>query len=290
MRIVPALAALTLLAPPLALAAQSAAAREIALGDSARASLHSEVALRHYQAAVTAIEGDPGTQVQKMADVQLANPEYCEALWKAAREIGDVAKQMLGDSLKEQRDSLYSLGRTYAEAAIKADSNDANGHYVLALTLGRLSRTRGGKERVRFAKVIYDEAERTIQLDPKHDAAYHILGIWHAEVKRLSGFTKFFAKTLFGAGFMDQASWDSARVYMEKAVALNPQHIYHRLELAGVYLDIDMPDKAEAELEAIPGLPTTDPMDHYYREVAAKALALLQAKKADDAKDLLRKG
>lgn len=259
------------LALPVAVQAQTFA-DHVAMGDSARAQLRSAEALKHYQAAL-ALE-----------------PANYEANWKAAREIGDVAKQLLGDSLKEQRDSLYSLGRTYADAAIKADSNGANGHYVLALTLGRLSRTRGGKERVRFAKIIYDEAERTIQIDPKHDAAYHILGIWHAEVKRLSGFTKFFAKTLFGAGFMDQASWDSARVYMEKAVALNPQHIYHRLELAGVYLDIEMPDKAEAELQAIPGLPTTDPMDHYYREVAAKALALLQAKKADDAKDLLRKG
>ncbi|HTR20136.1 MAG TPA: tetratricopeptide repeat protein [Gemmatimonadales bacterium] len=247
-------------------------ADHIAMGDSARAQLHSADALKHYQAAVG-----------------LAPTTY-EANWKAAREIADVAKQLLGDSLKTQRDSLYSLGQTYAEAALKADSTGANGHYVLALVLGRLSRTRGGKERVRFAKIIYDEAARTVQIDPTHDAAYHILGIWHAEVKRLSGFTKFFAKTLFGAGFMDQASWDSARVYMEKAVALNPQHIYHRLELAGVYLDLDMPDKAEAELQAIAGLPTTDPMDHYYREQAAAALADLRAHKADDAKDLLRKG
>jgi len=31
-------------------------------------------------------------------------------------------------------------------------------------------------------------------------------------------------------------------------------------------------------------------MDHYYREQAAAALADLRAHKADDAKDLLRKG
>lgn len=259
------------IAVPLSVEAQSLA-DHIAMGDSARAQLHSADALKHYQAAVS-----------------LAPASY-EANWKAAREIADVAKQLLGDSLKNQRDSLYTLGRTYAETAITADSTGANGHYVLALVLGRLSRTRGGKERVKFAKIIYDEAARTVQIDPKHDAAYHILGIWHAEVKRLSGFTKFFAKTLFGAGFMDRASWDSARVDMEKAVALNPQHIYHRLELASVYLDLDLPDKAETELQAIAGLPTTDPMDNAYREEAATALADIRAHKNDDAKDLLRKG
>lgn len=290
MRTVTALAASTLLFSPLPLAAQVTAAQHIALGDSARAALQSDVALRHYEAAVLSISGAAGTQIEELAGVHMPNPEYCEALWKAAREIGDVAKQLLGDSLKQQRDSLYAQGRVWAEEAIRADSTNANAHFSLALVLGRLSRTRGGKERVRFAKIIYDEAALALQLDPKHDAAAHILGMWHAEVKRLSGLTRFFAKTLFGAGFMDRASWDSSLFYMQRAVELNPQYIYHHLELAGVYVDLDQDDKAEAQLQEVPQLPTTDPMDHYYREVAAKALADLQAHKSDDAKDLLRKG
>jgi len=290
MRTVTALAALTLLAHPALLAAQSSAAQDLALGDSARAALQSDVALAHYQAAVKAISGTAGTDSAGLAAVRLPNPEFCEALWKAAREISDVAKQLLGDSLKDRRDSLYAQGRVWAEAAVRADSTNADAHFSLALVLGRLSRTRGGKERVRFAKIIYDEAALALQRNPRHDAAAHILGMWHAEVKRLSGFTKFFAKTLFGAGFMDRASWDSSLAYMQRAVELNPNYIYHHLELAGVYVDLEQFDQAAAQLQEIPHLPTTDPMDHYYREVAAKALAELQAKKTDDAKDLLRKG
>jgi len=215
-------------------AAQLSAADHLALGDSVRASLQSEQALRHYQAAIEAIE----------RAVESTNPRYAEAQWKAAREVADVAKQLLGDSLRQRRDSLYSIGRAWAAGAIRADSTDANGHFALALVLGRLSRTRGGKERVRFAKVIYNEAQRAIQLDPRHDGAYHILGVWNAEAKRLSGITRFVAKTLFGAGFMDRATWDSAVVNMERAVVLNPQHVYHRLELAGIYLDVAQPAKA----------------------------------------------
>jgi tetratricopeptide (TPR) repeat protein len=288
MRPLAPLVALTVLSAPAA--AQLSAVQHLALGDSARAALQSEQALRHYQAAVETIERAVGAQLQQVARVRLSDPRYYEAQWKAAREVADVAKQLLGDSLKQRRDSLYSLGRTWAEGAIHADSTDANGHFALALVLGRLSRTRGGKERVRFAKIIHDEARRAVQLDPRHDGAYHILGVWNAEVKRLSGLTRFFAKTLFGAGFMDRASWDSAVVNMERAVALHPQHVYHRLELAGVYLDVDQPAQAIDQLQAIESLPVGDPMDPYYKRLAAAALADLRHNRADDANERLRKG
>lgn len=277
MRACGSLLALLVLAEPAA--AQSSAAEHLARGDSARAALASERALRQYQAAIEAIERDDGSR----------DPRYAEAQWKAAREISDVAKQLLGDSLKQRRDSLYSLGRTWAEAAVRADSTDADAHFALALVLGRLSRTRGGKERVRFARIIYDEARRTVQLDPRHDGAYHILGMWNAEAKRLSRLTRFFAKTLFGAGFLNRATWDSAVVNMERAVALNPRYVYHRLELAGVYLDVAQPAKAIDQLQAIAGLPVGDPMDPYYQRLAAAALADLRSNRADNARRRLRK-
>ena len=277
MRACVSLLALLVLAEPAE--AQSRAAEHLALGDSARAALNSETALRQYQAAIEAIERADGSR----------DPRYAEAQWKAAREISDVAKQLLGDSLKQRRDSLYSLGRTWAEGALRADSTDADAHFALALVLGRLSRTRGGKERVRFARIIYDEARRTVQLDPRHDGAYHILGMWNAEAKRLSSVTRFFAKTLFGAGFLNRATWDSAVVNMERAVALNPRYVYHRLELAGVYVDRAQPAKAIEQLQAIEALPVGDPMDSYYKRLAAAALADLRNNRADDARRRLRK-
>jgi tetratricopeptide (TPR) repeat protein len=284
--VVPLVACIVLSSPA---AAQLSAVEHLALGDSARAALQSVEALRHYQAAIAAIERAVGAQPQAIASVRSPDPRYSEAQWKAAREVADVAKQLLGDSFKQRRDSLYSLGRSWAEGAIRVDSTDANAHFALALVLGRLSRTRGGKERVRFAKIIHDEAQRAVQLDPRHDGAYHILGIWNAEVKRLSGLTRFFAKTLFGAGFMDRASWDSAVVHMERAVALHPQYIYHRLELAGVYLDLHQAAKAIDQLQAIATLPVGDPMDPYYKGLAVAALVDLRNNKADAATQRLRK-
>src|SRR5437762_13603254 len=87
-------------------------------------------------------------------------------------------------------------------------------------------------------------------------------------VKRLSGFTRFFAKMLFGAGFMSRANWDDAVKNLERAVALNPRHIYHRLELAEVYGDIGQYAKAREQYDTIATLPIGDAMDDYYQRDA----------------------
>src|SRR6059036_3184411 len=186
-------------------AAQSAA-QHLAVGDSVWP-MHPDVSLRHYQEALA-----------------VDSTNYA-ANWKAARAIADVAKQIQGnaDSLKNRRDSLYSVGRGYAERAIRADSTRADGHYALAMVLGRLSRTKGSKERVRYAKIIYDEATRAVAIDSNYDNAHHVLGAWHAEVKRLSAIQRFFAKALFGGGFMSVANWDDAVRHFERAVAIAPK-------------------------------------------------------------------
>src|SRR5438876_2870887 len=127
------------LAVPVLLAgqAQPTVAEHIALGDSAHAALAPQQALGHYRAALA-----------------LDSLNY-EALWKTGRELVDVAKQITGkdDSSKHLRDSLYTAVRGFGEAAVRVNPNGADGHFTIGQALGRLSRTKGGKARVRYAKI-----------------------------------------------------------------------------------------------------------------------------------------
>jgi len=256
MRVGPSLLTLVyalLAAPgPLPAQARETAAHHVALGDTATRALDPQTALRHYRAALA-----------------LDSTSY-EALWKASRSLVDIAKQIESeeDSLKQRRDTLYMQARALAAAAVRANPNGADGHFMIANALGRLSLTRGGKERVRFARIIYDEAMKAVELDSTHDGAYHVLGSWNAEIKRLSGIQRFFAKALFGAGFMDKANWPDAQRYLAKAVAWKPGNIFHRLELAEVYMDVGKFSAAREQLTAIAALPLADVLDHEYKEDA----------------------
>jgi tetratricopeptide (TPR) repeat protein len=249
------------LASPLSAQAPLTAKEHIALGDSAYAALAPAQALQHYRAVLA------------------RDSTNYEALWKASREAVDIAKQIDDKGDKKQRDSLYEVARAYAEAAVRVNPNGADGHFMIAQALGRLSRTRGGKERVRFAEIIFNEANKAIALDSTNDGAYHVLGAWHEEVMLLSGIQKFFAKTLFGAGFLDKGNWADAQRYLERAVALKPQNIFHRYELAGVYIDVGKYSKAREQLTALEALPIADVLDHQYQAEAKQLFEDIKGEK-----------
>jgi hypothetical protein len=62
-----------------------------------------------------------------------------EALWKLARAEVDVAKQLVSEQEEERRDELYHDAWIYAAEAVRIDSLGADGHFMLAQLLGRLS-------------------------------------------------------------------------------------------------------------------------------------------------------
>jgi tetratricopeptide (TPR) repeat protein len=231
-------------------AAQDVAAH-IAMGTVAVQAHDPRTGLAHFQAALA-----------------LDSTSY-EANWRAALEFLDLGEQ-IPDSIKSpERDSLYTQAERYARRAVAADSTGADGHFALAAAIGRASLTMGKKDRIRRAAVIRDEAERAIQLNPRHDGAYHILGRWNAEIMRLSGFSRFFAKSFLGAGIFKEASWEGATSNMEKAVELDPGRLYHRLELAEIYVDRKRYADARMQLDRLAALPDREIMDSVYRREAA---------------------
>jgi tetratricopeptide (TPR) repeat protein len=215
----------------------------LAEGDGMHDALQPDKALEHYRAA-------------------FALEQSARVAWRFARSQVDVAKQ-LPDRETATRDSLYEVARLYADFAVQRDADLADAHFSLALAIGQLSRTKGGRERVQFGREIHDAAERAVALDPEHDGA---------------GMTRFFARTFMGADFMARANWDDAAAHLERAVAIRPEYVFHRLELGEIYVDVGRVDDAIRQLEAMLELePATDVLDESYQERASELLAELRA-------------
>jgi len=191
-----------------------------------------------------------------------------EANWRAAIAMVDLGKRTPDDRKDPVRDSLYLVGERYARRAVHLAPQDADAHFALANALGKAALTKGKKERVRYALDIRDAALRSLALDPRHDGSYHILGRWHAEIERLSNLEEFFAKKFLGAKAFGEASYEEAASNLEKAVVLRPDYIFHRLDLAEVYVDMKRYADARAQIDVIPTLPTLDAMDPEYRRQA----------------------
>jgi tetratricopeptide (TPR) repeat protein len=233
------------------LAAQQVA-DHIAMGIAANEAHDPKTALQHFQAA---LEQDSSSY---------------EANWRAALTLLDLGEQIITKGKSLERDSLYTEAERYANRAVAVDSTGADGHFALAASVGRRSLGMGQKARIRRASVIRREALRTIELNPRHDGAYHVLGLWNAEIMRISGLSRFFAKTFLGAGVFGQASWSRAIANMNKAIELDPGRIIHHLELARIYADRKRLGEAETELHAVESLPAREIMDSVYKQQAAE--------------------
>ena len=241
-----------LLAP--SIGAQSAS-EHVALGDREHAAMNAAVALGHYEAAMAAA------------------PRLYEALWKASREAVDLG-EFEPDAAK--RTAFFRKGEQYARRALEVNSRDAEGHFALARALGRTALTLGTRDRIRYAKEIRDHALQALALDAEHPGALHVMGVWNAEVMRLSGIERFFARNLLGGKVFGTANWGNAVTYMERAVSVAPTRLTHRLDLAKIYADVGDKAKARAELELIMRFPPTDYNDRFYKEEAEKLLGKLR--------------
>ena len=249
------LAALPML---LALAAAPAAAQDVkthlAAGDAARCARSIAGALGHFREALA-----------------LDSLNY-EANWKASRELADSGK-LMPDSVKAARQSVYAEALALASRAVRVDSNGANGHYMVAVAAGRVALTKSAHERVKSARVVRDAALEAIALDSVHDGAMHVMGRWNAEIQRLPGITKFFARTFLGASIFKEASWANANRYFRDAIRVNPENIYHHLDFAEALVDQDSTATARAELERVAQLPLgCDAGDPTYKQQAATLL------------------
>ena len=242
-----------LLAGAAPLAAQTVAVH-LAAGDTARCARNSPAALAHFREALA-----------------LDSLNY-EANWKASRELTDIGK-LMPDAQRRQRDSVYAEALALAHRAVAVDSAGADAHYMVAVAAGRVALTKSARERVRSARLVRDEALWAVELDPRHDGALHVLGRWNAEIMRLPGITKFFARTFLGASIFNAASWDSATIYFDRAIQLNPQNIYHHLDLAEALIDDDHQAEARPHLEEVARLPLgCDAGDPSYKQRAAELL------------------
>ena len=236
-------------------------AAEIAQGVAAFTARQPDLALRHFENALA-----------------VDSTSY-EANWRAALALITLGNETPDSVKSPERDSLYVRAERDARRAVAADSLGADGHFLLARAIGQTALTKGKKERIRLAGEVRQEALRAIALDPRHDGAYHVLGRWNAEVMRLSGFNRFFARSFLGGDIFGQASWDAAISNLQHAVQLDSTRITHRLDLARVYVDRKRYTDARSQLDAVETLPVRDFDDPRLKQDAAALLQNIANKK-----------
>ena len=146
--------------------------------------------------------------------------------YAVAAKASTLGASVSADGVKK---GLLEKAQSYANQAIKLNAANANGYFELARADGRLAQFTGILQSLGLAKDIKAALGKAIELDPRYDEAYVALGLWNAE--------------LVAKGFMVAAATgaNSGQVIpnFEKAIAIAPGVIAHRLEYANALLDLN---------------------------------------------------
>lgn len=248
-----ALAAVAL-AVPSARAAAQGASDYVAQGNAAYEARNAAEALRDYDRAL-ALE-----------------PRNYEALWRAARSATDLG---VYEPDATRRAALYKTAEERARLATEVNGTDANGHFALAVALGRKALSLGVRDRVRYAGAVREQAVACLAREAGHAGCLHVMGVWNAEIMRLGGFQRMVARNFLGGKVFGEANWPSARKYLEAAMNADPRRIVHRLDLARVYADMDLKPEARTQFQAVLNGELIDYNDPHYKAEATAALKKL---------------
>jgi tetratricopeptide (TPR) repeat protein len=167
-------------------------------------------------------------------------------------------------STDKEKEAWFDKAEKAAQKAIKLDPKYPEGYFELARAQGRLAQFRGILASLGLAGSVRDNLKKTLELDPKHDAALVALAIWNLELAQK------------GVGWLYGASMGNVKPLFEKAIKLNPTSIAHRLEYGSALLRMKEPQAAKVQLEKALELPALTYADRRDQETAKKLLAQIK--------------
>ena len=186
------------------------------------------------------------------------DPDNFLVLKKLALTSNDCGEDLRGTDMDKAR-AYFRESVRYAELASEKFLDDPDVYFLLAISYGNLSRYTGGKDKVKLARNVEVNLQKSIKRRPDFAPSYIAMGIYYREVAKLSWFIKQFAKTFLG-GLPDGTLKDSRNMLL-KALELNPDFIITHYELGKTYLELEDYDKADYHFQKVLELDIIDHSD-----------------------------
>lgn len=224
--------------------------------------------VREALAAEARLDSQAALQFLQQADA--ARPDDAFILQKIARQYSDLVLAQPGTEAK-QRYARTALA--YAQRAVARAPDDPVSVLSLAVCHGKLALYSDASTKVQYSRLVREEAERALALNPDYAWAHHVLGRWHCEVASLGVTEKFFVRLFYGG--LPGASPAEAVRHLQRAVELEPAELNHWLELG--FACAAAGQRAEARSHWAHGLtlPERGKHDAAAKERARAALARL---------------
>lgn len=234
-------------------------------GRLAAAGTDIEILLRDAQAAEARLDSAAAAELYLAAD--RLRPNDAVILQKIAKQYSD---QVFGEKDRGRKKQLAETALAYARRSVDLAPDNAVHVLSLAICHGHLALVGDTSDKVRYSRLIKQDAERALQLDPNYAWAHHLLGRWHLEVARLGMTARFLVKLIYGG--LPPASKAEGLRHLRRATELEPAEPSHWVELGHALAANGDPAAARTAWQKALDLPARGKHDEPAQQRARAAL------------------
>ncbi len=209
-------------------------------------------------------QGKPKAALILFQQAEKLEPNHVPLLLRLARLHSDLVNET-----EKKEDAQKSL--EYARRALALDPKSAKAHLSVAVAYGKMTDFVGNKTKMEYSRILKEETEKSLELDPTDSFAWYLLGRWHFGVANVNGILKLLAKVVYGG--MPKATNEEAARCLRKAAELSPKVVVHRSALARVYTALGQHEEAKKEWRIVLTLKAEDAEEEADQKEAEKVLA-----------------
>ncbi|MGC3988805.1 MAG: hypothetical protein QM796_03800 [Chthoniobacteraceae bacterium] len=144
----------------------------------------------------------------------------------------------------------------------------------VAVCYGRLAPLEDNKTRINDSRLLKGYLDQALELNPRNDLAWYVLGEWNYELASLNAFMRTLARVIYGE--VPSASYDDAQECFKKALALNPNQLSYYIELGRTQLALGDQANARTNLQRGFAMPDHLKDDAFVKDRARPALQSLK--------------
>lgn len=214
---------------------------------------------------------EPDEALKYYLEAEKLSPMDSALLVKIARQYVYRMDDLSGTAAKlaSAQTALF-----YAQRAVASSPSSGEPYLALAIVWGKMTPLLSTKEKLQASRKIKEAAEKSIQLDPGNDYAWHMLGRWHQAMAGMSSLTRGIAQVVYGA--MPAASNEESVRCFQKALSLNPNRLIHSVELGRTLAQMGNRDEALKYLRRGLAMPNRERDDAATKERGKAVLKQLE--------------
>jgi tetratricopeptide (TPR) repeat protein len=188
-------------------------------------------------------------------------------LTRVCNDLGEYYYELRDEELSEK---VVYKGVDFAERFSSLYPDSAKVYAYLAWSYGNQALFEGGKEKIKLAHKIKDNATKAISIDSTDYLPYVILGIYNRQMGALGWFERLFANTFFGD--VPEGSFEESEKMMLKALGLQPGLVIAAFHLSLTYQEMGEDEKEIEMLKKVLEMPNLNFRDTYAKRKSKERL------------------